>query len=260
MPQGEKNRRLTDEQRREIVRLYQSRNPDGSWISTGDLARRFGVANTCILYNLKRDGVAIRSNSEAHRGKACKPIKNIPQGEPPICKCGCEQATNWNRRKNGWDVYCPGHYRRDAPYKHLDWWEAEYIAKGRMIDDLAAEQGVVKGSILKAARKLSIPLRTQGQSLALSGAMSGANNPAWKGDVAKWEYAPDWKRIARCIRKRDNYTCQLCKTTFPKSSKLLHVHHIDGDKTHNADSNLLTVCATCHPKGKRKETAAFVGK
>jgi len=213
-----------------------------------------------VIYHLKRAGIALRSASDSHFGKTCKPIKNLPQGAPPACKCGCGLPTEWDQHANRWEAYYPGHYRKDAPYKHLKFWKHQYIIKGRTLHDLAAYCGVDRGTLVKAARKLGIPLRSQGESLARSGAVAGANNPAWKGGVAKWPYAPDWKRIARRIRKRDNYTCQICGKEFPKSSKLLHVHHIDGDKTHNDDSNLVTVCATCHPKGKAKETPAFFGK
>ena len=113
--------------------------------------------------------------------------------------------------------------------------------------------GVNSSVVRKFMRKFGIEMRTTSETLIVNGSMLGSNNPAWKGGIAKWNYAPNWKRIAHDIRKRDNYTCQICMTSFPKSSKILHVHHMDGDKFNNAPTNLVTVCATCHPKGKRKE-------
>lgn len=182
-----------------------------------------------------------------------RPIKNIPPAGQcaPLCKCGCGNPVIWNRRKNRWNVYVDGHYRKDAAYKYSGWLNHQYIDLHRPVTEIAADFGVNHTTIVKFLNKFGIPRRSYSEALLVNGKSRGANNPAWKGGIAKWSYAPGWKRIARKIRKRDNYTCQICKSQFPKSSKLLHVHHIDGNKFNNDESNLVTVCATCHPKGKR---------
>lgn len=57
------------------------------------------------------------------------------------------------------------------------------------------------------------------------------------------EYGPDWTpELRERIYKRDAYCCCLCENTGPK----LQVHHIDGDRTNNEDTNLLTLCSPCH--------------
>jgi len=56
-----------------------------------------------------------------------------------------------------------------------------------------------------------------------------------------------WKKLANKIRKRDNYTCQLCR-----SHEHLQVHHkkyIKGRLAWEYDEeNLITLCSECHKK------------
>lgn len=56
-----------------------------------------------------------------------------------------------------------------------------------------------------------------------------------------------WKKLANKIRKRDNYTCQLCG-----SHEHLQVHHKKYIKDRLAweydESNLITLCSECHKK------------
>ena len=56
-----------------------------------------------------------------------------------------------------------------------------------------------------------------------------------------------WKKLANKIRKRDNYTCQLCG-----SHEHLQVHHKKYIKNILAweydESNLITLCSECHKK------------
>lgn len=250
MPSGENNRKLSDPQLNEIIRLYVSEHKSAPYI-----ACLFGVRPSAIDHHLKKRGVIKRTNSEAHLGWNSKPVTRLPYGDPPFCKCGCAQHVSWNQRKDQWYKFVRGHYRQESPYKNREWLNAQYVTAHRSIDEISETCNVSQSSIRKSMLRLGIVTRSVSESLSQRGTMRGPRNPAWKGGVAKWEYSHDWKKIARAIRKRDNYTCQKCETPFPKSSKLLHVHHLDGKKFNNSDSNLITLCASCHPKGKRKEKA-----
>lgn len=78
----------------------------------------------------------------------------------------------------------------------------------------------------------------------------GENSPSWKG--GKKHYTGYWYRQRDLVRKRDNYTCQLCGITEAEWHKQLDVHHIVNyrlftDKTlaNNID-NLVCLCNKCH--------------
>lgn len=253
MPRGEKNRKLSDADIDEVVRLYTVPQPDGTWLGAPSIGLMFGVTPECVRYNLRKRGIAIRDAKEAHaNGKRCGPFKHMAQFEtPPLCACGCGESVRWLQTKAVWAKFVPGHRYQDAPYKQAEWLREQYITRNRSADEIADVFGVDKGTVLRYLRRSGIAIRDA--SAAHAGRALGDKNPAWKGGIAKWAYAPQWKRIARVIRKRDNYTCQLCGVQHEPRSKILHVHHIDGDKTNNAADNLMSVCAACHPKGKRKE-------
>ncbi|NCD40593.1 MAG: HNH endonuclease [Bacteroidia bacterium] len=51
-----------------------------------------------------------------------------------------------------------------------------------------------------------------------------------------------WNKIRDDIKKRDDYTCQICG--FKK--KKLVVHHIDEVPTNNKYNNLVCLCDSCH--------------
>ncbi len=71
---------------------------------------------------------------------------------------------------------------------------------------------------------------------------SGENNPSYIDGLSR-EYPSEFnEELKESIRKRDNYTCQLCG----KSGKC--VHHIDYDKENCKEENLLTLCIGCNVK------------
>lgn len=247
MPRGDNNRKLSDEQMKEIARLYTTPNPDGTWMGTKAIGRLFGTCDANLRRRLRRMGVHVRNNKEASaNGKRCTPIKNLPHGEPPLCKCGCGQRTEWFQRESRWYSFVRGHYHPPKPYHSREWLFEEYVNQRRTMADIASQFHIAEESIRYFIQKMDIPIRPQSESLNLSGAVRGSRNPAWKGGIAKWKYSYDWKHIARQIRKRDNYTCQHCGKVAHKNSRAIHVHHIDRDKTNNDPANLITLCVKCH--------------
>lgn len=85
-------------------------------------------------------------------------------GVPPECKCGCGHSVAWNTHTAAWNLYSPGHYRRDAPYKNEAWLRAEYLQNDRSIRDIAAECGVSRHSVLRFVRKFGIEPLTSAES------------------------------------------------------------------------------------------------
>lgn len=87
----------------------------------------------------------------------------------------------------------------------------------------------------------------------ISVALSGPNNPSWRGGVSFLPYPVEWSNHLReTIRKRDNYTCALCGKV--QITPRHDVHHINYKKEDLRPENLITLCANCHRKtnGDRK--------
>jgi hypothetical protein len=73
------------------------------------------------------------------------------------------------------------------------------------------------------------------------------NNPRWKGGISFEPYTPEFnKYLKEKIRKRDEFSCQICG--LKENSKRHAVHHIDYDKSNCKENNLITLCKRCHDK------------
>ena len=81
----------------------------------------------------------------------------------------------------------------------------------------------------------------------------GENNPNWKNGISFEPYNLNFnEQLKESIRKRDNYTCQNCGMTEEEHlivyGQVLHVHHIDYDKTNCKESNLVSTCNSCNTR------------
>ncbi|MGL5990488.1 MAG: HNH endonuclease [Plesiomonas sp.] len=61
-------------------------------------------------------------------------------------------------------------------------------------------------------------------------------------------YTQDWSMISSKLRNELNYTCEQCGVNLTDNTKLLHVHHISGNKADNSRKNLRVLCVDCHKK------------
>ena len=59
-------------------------------------------------------------------------------------------------------------------------------------------------------------------------------------------YTPQQGDYSREYRKASGYKCQLCKVDCSMHTRLLHLHHRDGDPSNNAKENLQVLCVDCH--------------
>ncbi len=61
-------------------------------------------------------------------------------------------------------------------------------------------------------------------------------------------YTRDWDMISKEYREKHDYTCESCglKIEDDYDKQYMHVHHINGDKLNNDESNLRCLCVYCH--------------
>lgn len=61
------------------------------------------------------------------------------------------------------------------------------------------------------------------------------------------EYTEDWPEIANRVKEKNDWKCERCGHPHDVvSGHVLTVHHLDGDKSNNADWNLAALCQRCH--------------
>ena len=53
-----------------------------------------------------------------------------------------------------------------------------------------------------------------------------------------------WVHIRRSILERDGAACRICGAD--EHEEMLHVHHVDYDRSNNRARNLVTLCQPCH--------------
>lgn len=123
----------------------------------------------------------------------------------------------------------------------------ECIPKGK----IWAQNG--KGNKARTGMKWTIKQRLDISKRMLKAWVDGKHNghlkenhPHWRGGSKKI-YPKEFYDIRDFILDRDEYTCQICGKRLD-NPKFTHVHHRDGNKQHNKQENLISLCIHCHGK------------
>lgn len=59
-------------------------------------------------------------------------------------------------------------------------------------------------------------------------------------------YPDNWEHVSELHRKLCHYRCERCGKDCSHDHKLLHVHHINGNKQDLRQTNLIALCRECH--------------
>lgn len=216
-------KRLPDDDIAFIVATYTTPAVAGTWVGTTTIARQLGVTATCVARHLRDAGVMLRTAKEAHaHGKRCKPVTNVPVGDPPACKCGCGAAVEWNKERRKWKAYARGHYR-DPP----GWTRPERVRRRAGFIG-PREEPRYRGS-------------------------PGPRNGSWRGGVTPERQriykSAEWRELVAAVWRRDRFCCRRCGTGKVRG-RVLHAHHVvpwaEAPSLRRDFDNLLTLCGECH--------------
>ena len=187
------------------------------------------------------------------------------------CSKAVWQAGSYYLHVNGTEVATP------ASYQDRDWLDRMYNVEKRRIQDIADVCRVSYHTIRKWIRLHGLQHANGGRSqepwnkgyryrngprvitsewlAAVRRARSGSASNFWRGGVSNDRDATGrWTtQIAHRVHERNKWTCQLCH----ERSGSLHCHHVvpvwaDPDRARD-ESNLTTLCETCHRKIQRRE-------
>lgn len=74
------------------------------------------------------------------------------------------------------------------------------------------------------------------------------NLPSHNGFLTGGGYDDDWETISFAYRKSHGFVCERCQVNLTDYKRLLHTHHVNGNKRDNRDTNLQALCIDCHRK------------
>lgn len=184
--------------------------------------------------------------------KPCPSCGGEMHRQSKLCRKCFLKSDEWKRKLSATRKGKPS-YERTPEHKHkmsnvLKGKPRPWL-KGKKRPDVAAKISAAWTDEMREAARERGRKNAQNREwlLKIARSVSGANNPMWQGGIANSSYAPGFSRSLKAkIRKRDNYTCQLCGTTEEKLGYALSIHHSDYDKKNHDESNLFSLCKPCN--------------
>lgn len=75
-----------------------------------------------------------------------------------------------------------------------------------------------------------------------------SSTPDRRNFIEAGGYSDDWEHVSRIYRDSVGWSCESCKVNLVNDKRLLHTHHINGNKRDNVKENLKALCVDCHRK------------
>lgn len=177
-----------------------------------------------------------------------------------LCACGCGQYIKILKQHH-WEripKYIRGHGihgnqirggKLNGMYGYK-FNKAQRESQGKFHKNKTYEEayGKKKAKEIKAKLSLAQKIRFQDPKNRLKMRRFKRANGRWQNGISRLPYSYEFPEIAKIIRKRDNYECQICHKTQANNRNKLPVHHINYNKQDDRESNLITLCENCHNK------------
>ena len=177
------------------------------------------------------------------------------------CECGCKEILKKGNR------FIYGHNFKGKQHSKKSKELIRFLSKGRypsektkkkMSDIRLGEKNhfygkhhteKTKKQLSKSHKGKKVGSFTEEHKRKIGEAVTGERNGAWRGGIFENPYDLSFtEKLKQRIKERDG-RCMLCKTLLSILSelkKLVHIHHIDYDKTNSFPQNLITLCHNCH--------------
>lgn len=119
-----------------------------------------------------------------------------------------------------------------------------YWGKGMSMLQIAKEINMSQYNVHNWMKIYEIERRTISESLV--GKFAGESNGNWNGGTSFDPYCNKFNRAFKeSIRKRDDYTCQLCGCEQKLGGQRLDVHHVHYDRE-NCYPDVVALCRSCN--------------
>lgn len=120
-----------------------------------------------------------------------------------------------------------------------------YINKKMSSLKIAEKFDIHKGTVVKWMHEYGIELRSHSESMSNKSGESSCN---WRGGISFEPYCEKFNNeFKEAVRKRDDYTCQLCGYEQKLNNEKLSVHHIHYDKS-NCWPDVVALCRSCNSR------------
>lgn len=223
--------------------------------SSAEIAKEIGCVESTICYNLKKNGIKIRSNKESHTKQYNILTKKFLQREYITNKKSCRQIGDMVGccrsvirkfiKKYGIPIRTKSDYAKGK--NNSNYRDGRYLKQYYCID--CQKQGIKteinKDTALYGGGRC-IFCSNKGKNNTMYG-RTGKLSPQYIEGLDR-EYPLKFRHIREAIRERDNYQCQICGKSTKKNGRRLPVHHIGYNKKNLNFNNLITLCDSCHSK------------